>query len=66
LCPITSQAKGYPFEVELPAGLAVAGVVLSDHLKSTDWQGRVVEPAGIAPPELLAEVRAKLKPLLGT
>jgi mRNA interferase MazF len=66
LCPITSQAKGYPFEVELPAGLAVAGVVLSDHLKSADWQGRAVEPAGVAPPELLAEARAKLKPLLGT
>jgi len=66
LCPITNQAKGYPFEVVLPAGLAVAGVVLSDHLKSADWQGRGVEHAGVAPSEVLAEVRAKLKPLSGT
>lgn len=29
-CPITSQKKGYPFEVELPRGLAISGVVLSD------------------------------------
>jgi mRNA interferase MazF len=66
LCPITNQAKGYPFEVALPAGLPVGGVVLSDHLKSADWEGRAVEQAGAAPQELLAEVRAKLKPLLGT
>jgi mRNA interferase MazF len=65
LCPITNQAKAYPFEVGLPADLSVAGVVLSDHVKSADWQGRLVEPAGVAPPEVLAEVRAKLRPLLG-
>lgn len=33
LCPITSQVKGYPFEVSLPAGLEVSGVVLSDQIK---------------------------------
>ncbi|MFW6150406.1 MAG: type II toxin-antitoxin system PemK/MazF family toxin, partial [Chloroflexota bacterium] len=30
LCPITGQAKGYPFEVVVPAGLPVQGVALSD------------------------------------
>lgn len=39
-CPITTQAKGYPFEVPLPAGLKAAGVVLSDQVKSLDWQAR--------------------------
>ena len=39
-CPITSQVKGYPFEVSLPAGLDVAGVVLADQLKSLDWRRR--------------------------
>src|ERR1700712_1327991 len=34
LCPITNQAKGYPFEVAIPAGHAVTGVVLSDQVKS--------------------------------
>src|SRR5580692_1036593 len=43
VCPVTSRAKGYPFEVALPDGLAVAGVVLSDHVKSADWQVRDAE-----------------------
>jgi mRNA interferase MazF len=66
LCPVTSQAKGYPFESALPEGLPVGGVVLSDHLKSADWRARNVTRAGAAPPEVLEDVRAKLKPLLGT
>ena len=32
VCPITSHVKGYPFEVELPPGLSVSGVILADHL----------------------------------
>lgn len=42
-CPITSQVKGYPFEVALPPGAAVSGVVLSDQLKSLDWRIRKAE-----------------------
>lgn len=34
-CPITSQVKGYPFEVVLPAGLRATGAVLSDQLKAS-------------------------------
>src|SRR2546423_14919112 len=40
VCPVTSQIKGYPFEVPLPDGLPVQGVVLSDHLRSAGWQER--------------------------
>jgi mRNA interferase MazF len=43
LCPITSQVKGFPFEVPLPAGLAVTGVILSDQVKSLDWRARNAE-----------------------
>ena len=39
-CPVTSQAKGYPFEVPLPPDSAVTGVILSDRLKSVDWRVR--------------------------
>ncbi len=38
VCPVTSQAKGYAFEVPLPEGLPVHGVVLADHIKSADWR----------------------------
>ena len=40
VCPITNQAKGYPFEVQLPDGFPVSGVVLSDHIKNMDWRAR--------------------------
>ena len=43
LCPVTSKIKGYPFEVELPDGTTVSGVVLSDQLKSLDWRSRKVK-----------------------
>jgi mRNA interferase MazF len=39
-CPITSRAKGYSFEVSIPAGLSVSGVVLADQIKSLDWKVR--------------------------
>jgi mRNA interferase MazF len=43
LCPITNQVKGYPFEVQLPAGLKTTGAVLADHIKSLDWRVRRAE-----------------------
>src|SRR5438552_10794224 len=43
MCPITSHAKGYPFEVAVPADLAVTGVILADQIKSLDWRIRHAE-----------------------
>lgn len=63
-CPITSKVKGYPFEVALPDDLEVSGVILSDQIKSLDWQTRNAEFICEAPPTLIAEVMAKLKTLL--
>lgn len=40
VCPVTKQSKGYPFEVPLPDGIGIVGVVLSDHVRSVDWRGR--------------------------
>ena len=64
-CPITSQVKGYPFEVRLPPGLPISGVVLADHLRSIDWQARRADPIGVAPPSIIDEVLRRLAPLLG-
>ena len=64
-CPVTSQVKGYPFEVAVPAGVAATGVVLADHMKSIDWKARRVEPLGRCTDEVMDEVRARLAPLLG-
>ncbi len=63
MCAIASRVKGYPFEVRLPDGLPVAGVVLSDHLRSTDWRAREAEIIARVPDRVTGEVLAKLKPL---
>jgi mRNA interferase MazF len=64
--PITSKAKGYPFEVALPSGCGVAGVVLADQIRSLDWNARRAERAGKAPAGVLEEVLARIAPLLGS
>jgi mRNA interferase MazF len=64
LCPITSRVKGYPFEVPLPPGLAVSGVVLADQVRSLDWKARSATLAGRAPDALIQDVLARLEPLV--
>ncbi|MGH2362165.1 MAG: endoribonuclease MazF [bacterium] len=63
-CPITSRVKGYPFEVRIPPGLAVGGVVLSDQVRSLDWRARRAEFASRLPALLVLEVLGKLDTLL--
>jgi len=63
-CPITSQVKGYPFEVLIPEGLEVRGVVLADQVKSLDWKARRARVCCTLPAAVLAEVLRKLAPLL--
>jgi mRNA interferase MazF len=65
VCPVTGQPKGYPWEVALLEGLPVKGIVLSDHVKSADWQARKAVYIGRAPADVLDQVRAKLRPLVG-
>ncbi|MEO5926765.1 MAG: endoribonuclease MazF [Bryobacteraceae bacterium] len=64
-CPVSTRVKGYPFEVAVPDGGRVSGVVLSDQVKSLDWKERRVEHAGKAPGAVVEEVLARLAPLLG-
>jgi len=63
--PVTSAIKGYPFEVDLPPGLKITGTILSDAVRSIDWQQRHVRYFDKAPGEVLRSVRAKLAVLLG-
>ena len=64
LCPITAKVKGYPFEVPLPPGLPVAGVVLADHVKNLDWASRGAEFACALPKAEIDAVLAVLGRLL--
>jgi len=64
VCPVTSKAKGYPFEVLLPEGLEISGVVLSDQVKSLDWQARQAKYACTVPPHITTEVLVKIQLLV--
>ena len=63
-CPVTSAAKGYPFEVPLPQGGGITGVVLSDHIKSLDWRARQAGLATQTTPRVVEQVLEKLGTLL--
>jgi mRNA interferase MazF len=65
ICPVTNQAKGYPFEVPLPEGCALQGVVLADHVKSADLKARRAKYVATAPKEVLDTVRAYVALLIG-
>ena len=62
--PITSQQKGYPFEVLLPEGLQTQGVILADQIKSLDWRSRQIKYVETVSPAVIAEVQAKITPLI--
>ena len=64
MCPITNQAKGYPFEVPLPAGMPVTGVVGADQVKSLDWRARKATRIGAVPDDVIERVLQRLQALL--
>jgi mRNA interferase MazF len=64
LCPITSQIKGYPFEVLIPPGLTIIGAILADQVKSLDWRVRRAEYICTVPDEVVQVVLQRLGTLL--
>lgn len=60
-CPITSKEKGYPFEVKI-TNKKIDGVVLSDQIKSLDWQERniafIIKSADDEMNEILEKINA--------
>ena len=62
-CPMTTQIKGYPFEVKVP-GLKDS-VVLADHIKNQDWKSRKAQFKEKAPQFVMDEVRAKVITIIG-
>lgn len=64
LCPITSQVKGYPFEVLIPEGLEIGGAILSDQVKSLDWKARKAAFSCKLPSATFNEVVQKLSTLI--
>lgn len=65
ICPITRNPHPWPTKVFLPAGLGVEGAVLVDQVRSLDRSSRIIRSLGTAPQEVVADVRGKLRALLG-
>ena len=65
VCPITSNTRAWPFNVNLPEGLRTEGVVLVDQLRVIDRTQRMFAIIERVPNELVIEVRVKLAALLG-
>jgi mRNA interferase MazF len=59
IAPITSNIKGYPFEVVVEAN-KTKGVILSDQIRSIDWNARKVNKVDSVSEYCLSEVREKV------
>ena len=59
-CAMTTEVKGYPFEVMMPDGY----VVLADQVKCLDWRFHNAQPKDSAPKEVLEKVKVTLGTLL--
>jgi mRNA interferase MazF len=64
LCPITSQVKGYPFEVPVPPGLPISGTILADQAETLDWRNHRAELICSLPSPVIEETLGKLRTLL--
>ena len=62
-CPLTTRIKGYPFEV--PISGQPSSVVLADQVKNLDWRARQAKLKGRVSAHELAQVRSKLRALIG-
>ena len=65
-CPISSRQKGFSFEVRIPDGLKVSGVVLSDQARNMDWVARRARFHCTIPSSTLWDVLYKLNTLVST
>jgi mRNA interferase MazF len=63
-CPVTNQVKGSPFEVRVPADMAVTGVIIVSQMKSFDWLAHRVSFIAVAPLPLTDEVVARATAIL--
>jgi len=63
-CPITNQPKNYPFEVNIPAGLKISGVILADQIKNLNWKIRDVKFICKLSAEIFEEVKIRYNTLV--
>ncbi len=65
VCPITSNLAPWPTKVILPDGMKSKGAVLADQIRAVHRAERGFRFIERAPEEVLADVRAILREILG-
>ena len=65
ICPVTNQAKDYPFEVTIPPTCGTTGVALADQVKSLDWRARRFVYKGTVPESVLDAILRAVRGLIG-
>jgi len=63
VCPVTSKSKGYPFEVVCNTK-KISGVILSDQIRTIDWNARPIQFISKSPSRVLEDVRSRLNQLI--
>jgi mRNA interferase MazF len=56
VCPISGTKREWGFNIDIPDGFAVEGVILSDQVKNLDWKTRKAQIKGKAPDDLTNKV----------
>jgi mRNA interferase MazF len=56
IVPVTSTVRGWNFEIPVPDGHGVSGVVLADQVRAVDWVDRKARVVGAASATLLRQV----------
>ena len=64
VAPVSTKPRGHAFEVPLPRGSKVKGVVMVHQLKSLDWRARRARVAGSVSAKLLAAAVEIVKDIL--
>ena len=64
MCPITKNRKGYKFEVPIPTGGNVYGVILADQVKWMSWTTRDTQYMCSLPISVLGQVVARINALI--
>jgi mRNA interferase MazF len=63
-CAITSTVRNSPWEVKIPTGLSINGVILTDQIRSFDWKARKAKFECELSDDALFEVLSKLQALI--
>src|SRR5262249_29507037 len=64
VCPISTRARPWAFNVPLPTGMITTGLVMVDQIRTIDSTQRMFKGIEHAPVEAIADVRGRLAALL--